>query len=172
MRKGPLPGLIPGFRERSNMPIPGPCSSMRSASFRQAFRSSCCAFLQEKVIQRVGGREDISVDARVVSATNVDIETAIREGAFREDLYYRTAVITIHLPPLRERGDDILLLANLFLRRFSDGLHRKVKGFRPRCARPAPFIRMAGQCARAGKQGAEGCYHGRLAFSGAFRPRF
>jgi two-component system NtrC family response regulator len=88
-------------------------------------------FLQEKVIQRVGGREDIAVDARVVSATNVDIEKAIREGDFREDLYYRTAVITIHLPPLRERGDDILLLANLFLRRFSDGLHRKVKGFGP-----------------------------------------
>jgi two-component system NtrC family response regulator len=88
-------------------------------------------FLQEKVIQRVGGREDITVDARVVSATNVDIEKAIREGTFREDLYYRTAVITIHLPPLRERGDDILLLANLFLRRFSEGLHRKVKGFGP-----------------------------------------
>lgn len=88
-------------------------------------------FLQEKVIQRVGGREDIPVDARVVSATNVDIEKAIREGVFREDLYYRTAVITIHLPPLRERGDDILLLANLFLRRFGDGLHKKVKGFGP-----------------------------------------
>jgi two-component system NtrC family response regulator len=61
----------------------------------------------------------------------VDIEKAIREGGFREDLYYRTAVITIHLPPLRERGDDIILLANLFLRRFSEELHRKVKGFGP-----------------------------------------
>lgn len=86
-------------------------------------------FLQEKVIQRVGGREDIPVDARVISATNVDIEKAIREGSFREDLYYRIAVINIHLPPLRERGEDILLLANLFLRRFGEGLNRKVKGF-------------------------------------------
>lgn len=88
-------------------------------------------FLQEKVIQRVGGREDITVDARVVSATNVDIEKAIREGSFREDLYYRTAVISIHLPPLRDRGCDIMILANLFLRRFGEGLHRKVKGFSP-----------------------------------------
>jgi two-component system NtrC family response regulator len=86
-------------------------------------------FLQEKVIQRVGGRDDIVVDTRVVSATNIDIEKAIREGTFREDLYYRTAVINLHLPPLRERGSDIMLLANLFLRRFSEGLNRKVKGF-------------------------------------------
>ncbi|MEI8355696.1 MAG: PEP-CTERM-box response regulator transcription factor, partial [Deltaproteobacteria bacterium] len=69
-------------------------------------------FLQGKIIQRVGGREDIIIDARVVSATNIDIDKAIREGAFREDLYYRTAVINFHLPPLRERGDDIILLAN------------------------------------------------------------
>ncbi|MRR55641.1 MAG: PEP-CTERM-box response regulator transcription factor [Deltaproteobacteria bacterium] len=88
-------------------------------------------FLQEKVIQRVGGREDIPVDARVVSATNVDIAKAIQEGSFREDLFYRTAVITIHLPPLRERGNDILLLANLFLRRFSEGHNKKIKGFAP-----------------------------------------
>jgi two-component system NtrC family response regulator len=88
-------------------------------------------FLQEKVIQRVGGREDIVVDARVVSATNVDIEKAIRDGSFREDLYYRIAVITIPLPPLRDRGSDIMLLANLFLRRFGEGLNRKVKGFSP-----------------------------------------
>jgi two-component system NtrC family response regulator len=86
-------------------------------------------FLQEKVIQRVGGREDIVVDARVVCATNIDIGKAIRDGTFREDLYYRTAVINLHLPPLRERGSDIMLLANLFLRRFCEGLNRKVKGF-------------------------------------------
>jgi len=86
-------------------------------------------FLQEKVIQRVGGREDIPVDARVVSATNTDITKAIAEGSFREDLYYRTSVIAIHLPPLRERGSDIMLLANLFLRRFCEGSSRKVRGF-------------------------------------------
>jgi len=69
------------------------------------------------------------VDSRVVSATNTDIAKAIREGTFREDLYYRTSVIAIHLPPLRERGSDIMLLANLFLRRFCEGSNRKVRGF-------------------------------------------
>jgi two-component system NtrC family response regulator len=86
-------------------------------------------FLQEKVLQRVGGREDIVADTRIISATNVDIAKAIQESAFREDLYYRIAVITINLPPLRDRGDDILLLANLFLKRFSEEFNKKVRGF-------------------------------------------
>lgn len=86
-------------------------------------------FLQEKVIQRVGGREDIVADTRIISATNIDIAKAIKESAFREDLYYRIAVITINLPPLRERGDDIMLLANLFLKRFSEEFNKKVRGF-------------------------------------------
>ena len=86
-------------------------------------------FLQDGVMQRVGGREDISVDVRVIAATNVDIEKAIASGAFREDLYYRLGVISISLPPLRERGDDVLLLANLFLHRYSDSFHKKVRGF-------------------------------------------
>lgn len=86
-------------------------------------------FLQEGVIQRVGGREDIIVDTRTVCATNVDIVKAIAEGRFREDLYYRISVITIDLPPLRERGDDILLLANYFLRKFNDEYKKKVRRF-------------------------------------------
>jgi two-component system NtrC family response regulator len=86
-------------------------------------------FLQEKVIQRVGGREDIAVNARIIAATNRDIARMTEEGAFREDLFYRLAVIQINLPPLRERGDDILLLANLFLSRLSAGLRKKVRGF-------------------------------------------
>lgn len=86
-------------------------------------------FLQEKLIQRVGGREDIEVDARIVAATNIDIEEAIRKGRFREDLYYRISVVTAKLPPLRERGDDIALLANLFMRRFAQEFKRRVKCF-------------------------------------------
>ncbi len=86
-------------------------------------------FLQEGVIQRVGGREDIAIDTRTVCATNVDIVKAIAEGRFREDLYYRIGVITITLPPLRERGDDILLLANYFLRKFNDEYKKKVRRF-------------------------------------------
>ncbi|MBC7962367.1 MAG: PEP-CTERM-box response regulator transcription factor [Steroidobacteraceae bacterium] len=86
-------------------------------------------FLQEGVIQRVGGREDITIDTRTVCATNVDIAKAIAEGRFREDLYYRISVITIALPSLRERGDDVLLLANYFLRKFSDEYKKKVRRF-------------------------------------------
>ena len=86
-------------------------------------------FLQDKLVQRVGGREDIPVDVRVVAATNIDIQDAMKNGGFREDLYYRLGVITIELPPLRERGDDIELLANVFLRRFSQEFAIKARGF-------------------------------------------
>ena len=86
-------------------------------------------FLQEKIIQRVGGRENINVDTRIIAATNIDIAKSIQEGRFREDLYYRIGVITINLPPLRERNDDIMLLSNLFLRRFSNDFSKKLRGF-------------------------------------------
>jgi two-component system NtrC family response regulator len=88
-------------------------------------------FLQEKSVQRVGGREDIHVDSRIIAATNIDISKAITEGRFREDLYYRIGVITINIPPLRERQGDIMLLSTLFLRRFSEELGKKLKGFAP-----------------------------------------
>ncbi|MDD2540807.1 MAG: PEP-CTERM-box response regulator transcription factor [Desulfuromonadaceae bacterium] len=88
-------------------------------------------FLQEKTIQRVGGREDISVDARIIAATNRDIVKETEAGAFREDLYYRISVIHIKLPPLRDRGEDIILLANFFLRRCSHQFGKKVHRFSP-----------------------------------------
>ena len=88
-------------------------------------------FLQEKTIQRVGGREDVHVDARIIAATNIDISKAIQEGTFREDLYYRVGVLVVNLPPLRKRGEDILLLSNLFLRRFSQEFRKNVRGFSP-----------------------------------------
>jgi two-component system, NtrC family, response regulator len=75
-------------------------------------------FLQEKRIQRVGGRQEIEVDARVLAATHVDLTNAIKEGRFREDLYFRLAVVVCKLPPLRDRGEDIILLAKDFLMRF------------------------------------------------------
>ena len=74
-------------------------------------------FLQEQSIERVGGRQQIQVDTRVVAATNVDLKKAIAEERFREDLYYRLAVVVISLPALREREGDIRLLAQEFLRR-------------------------------------------------------
>jgi two-component system NtrC family response regulator len=76
-------------------------------------------FLQEQRMTRVGGREEIEIDVRVIAATNTDLKNATSQGKFREDLYYRLAVVTINLPPLRERPDDVRLLAQAFLQRFA-----------------------------------------------------
>jgi two-component system, NtrC family, response regulator len=76
-------------------------------------------FLQEQRFQRVGGRQEIQVDTRLVTATNADLQQLIEDGKFREDLYFRLAVVTIRLLPLRERGEDILGLAREFLRRYT-----------------------------------------------------
>ena len=86
-------------------------------------------FLQEYQIERIGGRQAIPVDVRVVAATNVDLKQAMATGRFREDLYYRLGVLTIPLPPLRERGDDILFLAQTLLQRYATESRHKVTGF-------------------------------------------
>jgi two-component system NtrC family response regulator len=77
-------------------------------------------FLQEQRLQRVGGRQEIQVDTRLVAATNADLKELINNGKFREDLYFRLAVVTIRLLPLRERGEDVGFLAREFLQRYSD----------------------------------------------------
>jgi two-component system, NtrC family, response regulator len=86
-------------------------------------------FLQERVVERVGGREQIEVDTRVVAATNRDLKEAMKEGKFREDLYFRLGVILMFLPPLREREEDTILLAKTFLERFTNENKKKIKGF-------------------------------------------
>jgi two-component system NtrC family response regulator len=87
--------------------------------------------LQEKEIERVGGKEPIKVDVRIIAATNADLEKKIEKKLFREDLYYRLNVIKIPIPPLRERGDDIFLLAQFFLSKFNQEYDKKIKGFSP-----------------------------------------
>lgn len=87
--------------------------------------------LQERVIERVGGTETIAVDFRLVAATNKDLQEEIAAGRFREDLFYRLNVVNIHLPPLRERREDIPILASHFLRKFAQENSRQIQGFTP-----------------------------------------
>ncbi|RJG49474.1 PEP-CTERM-box response regulator transcription factor [Motilimonas pumila] len=86
-------------------------------------------FLQERVVEPVGGRHEIEVDVRVVCATNKDILFMSQQQSFREDLYYRVSEMTINIPPLRERGCDVILLARAFLINFNQDLGCQVKGF-------------------------------------------
>jgi len=85
-------------------------------------------FLQERVIERVGGTKEISIDTRVICATHRSIKDMIKQGTFREDLYFRVSDIVIELPPLREREDDIVLLANFFLKKYSEQQNKTIKG--------------------------------------------
>jgi DNA-binding NtrC family response regulator len=87
--------------------------------------------LEEKKITRVGGNEEVDVDVRVIAATNKDLRTMVKQDSFREDLYYRLNVVTIQLPPLMGRKEDILPLAEHFLRRFSKDNKKGVKCFCP-----------------------------------------
>jgi two-component system NtrC family response regulator len=86
-------------------------------------------FLQDHTIQRLGAKETLAVDARIIAATNVDLQKAIGEGRFREDLYYRLCVVTIAVPALSERGSDVTLLARTFLAKFAAEQKKPLKGF-------------------------------------------
>ncbi len=98
-----------------------------------ALQAKLLHVLQDGEFSRLGGKRDISVDVRVLAATNKPLENAVREGLFREDLFYRLNVITIHIPPLRERREEILVFLDYFLRKYSEfyGKH------------PAPFSEYA-----------------------------
>jgi len=85
--------------------------------------------LEEKKFRRIGGLEDIEVDIRIIAATNKNLEQAVKEKAFREDLYYRLNVVPIEMPPLRERGNDILLIAQHYLDRYNAVFKKTIKGF-------------------------------------------
>ncbi len=105
--------------------------------------------VQEKCFQRVGGRQEIQSDARVLAATNRDLQPLAASGKFREDLYFRLGVVVVKAPPLREWGDDVVLVAKAFLRNYgvehgkpglvfaSDAL-QPLAGNRPRVAEPRP----------------------------------
>src|SRR3954467_7186743 len=94
-------------------------------------QSKLLRVLQEKEVRPVGGRTSYKTDCRLLAATNIEVEVAIRAGKLREDLYYRISAITLHLPPLRERREDILPLATSFLKRFAAQAGRTMTGFTP-----------------------------------------
>ncbi len=100
--------------------------------------------LQEREIERVGGNVPIQLDVRVIAASNKDLELEMGEGNFRQDLYYRLGVISVSLPPLRERGDDIILLAKSFLSRFSKDYGKRIRGFSPEAIRAMMEYRWPG----------------------------
>jgi DNA-binding NtrC family response regulator len=97
-------------------------------------QSKLLRVLQEKEVRPVGGRVSYKTDCRIIASTNRKVEDAIRDGKLREDLYYRISAISIHLPPIRERREDILPLANAFLKRFATQAGRIITGFSPEAA--------------------------------------
>lgn len=91
------------------------------AELRTDLQAKILRSLQERVVDPVGGSRPVDIDVRVIAATNRDLERSVREGSFREDLFYRLSVVTLHMPPLRERRDDVPLLAEHFLKKFTKG---------------------------------------------------
>ena len=87
--------------------------------------------IQHRMFERVGGAEPLKVDVRIIAATNKDIEAEVTSGRFRADLYYRLNVLPIYIPPLRERRDDIPILADFFLKRFNREIKKQITGFAP-----------------------------------------
>jgi len=97
------------------------------AEMSPALQSKLLRVIEDKSFRRVGGEQEIKVDVRIITATNRDLEAEVKSSRFREDLYYRLNVIRIHLPPLRERKEDIPLLAGHFLEKYSQELNKPIK---------------------------------------------
>lgn len=100
--------------------------------------------LEDKVITRVGGTKSIKIDVRIIAATNKDLEELVEKGLFRRDLYYRLNVIQIHIPPLRERPEDIELLVNHFIERIASSLGKTIKGYDRSFIEPLLYYKFPG----------------------------
>jgi len=101
------------------------------SSMRQALQPKLLRVLETQTFRRIGGTADIQIDVRLVAATNRDLQEMVREGSFREDLYYRLKVMVIVLPPLRERSEDIIPLASLFIERNNHEFNKNITGLAP-----------------------------------------
>ena len=100
-----------------------------------SFQAKLLRFLEERAFRRLGGTTDIKVDVRIIAATNQDLEKTVRDGKFREDLYYRLNVMRIEMPPLRARGRDVVVLAQHYIRVFSQEFRRPVRKLTPAAER-------------------------------------
>jgi two-component system NtrC family response regulator len=130
--KGAFTGAQARRRGRAELAHGGTLFLDEVGELSPAVQVKLLRFLQEREIERVGGRERIPVDVRVLAATNADLTRALAEGRFREDLYYRLNTVTLVVPPLRQRGEDVLLLAHAFLRRArSEVAGKPLRGFSP-----------------------------------------
>ena len=108
-------------------------------------QSKLLRVLQDQEVRPVGGKTDYQTNCRIIAATNRKPEEAIKDGKLREDLFYRISAISVYLPPLRERREDIMPLANAFLKRFAAQANRTLREFHPGGGRPAGRVRLAGQ---------------------------
>ena len=117
--KGAFTGAVRQKRGRFEAADGGTVFLDEIGDMSPALQAKLLRFLQDHTFQRVGGSKDIDVDVRVLAATNKDLEKEIEQGSFRDDLYFRLNVVTITMPPLRERSEDIPLLVNHFLQRFA-----------------------------------------------------
>ena len=133
MKKAPFPGRLPSARAVSNLLTAVLFSWMKSGNSQPTCRSSFCAFFRNVSSSALAGEKTIEADIRLVAATNKDLAEAVKDGTFRDDLYYRLNVIQVQVPPLRERREDIPLLAMHFLSKFGEENEREYKGFTPDC---------------------------------------
>ena len=127
--KGAFTGAVAQRRGRLEMADGGTVFLDEIGELALPLQAKLLRVLQEHEFERVGGSRTVKVDIRVVTATNRDLEKAVQAGTFREDLFYRLNVVPLHVPPLRERRDDILLLATHFVRKCSEQIGRRVSGF-------------------------------------------
>ena len=130
------------------------------ADMGKPLQAKLLRFLEDGSFTRVGGTEELRVDVRLIAATNRDIVKAIATGDFREDLFHRLNVVQFNLPPLRERGDDIRLLADHFLKQFRVVLGKNISGVHPGGAAKTPVPPLAGQRAGTPQRGGTGLHSG------------
>jgi len=130
--KGSFTGAVATKRGRFELANSGSIFLDEIGEINQAVQIKILRVLQEKKFERVGGEETLEVDVRIISATNRDLKKEIQEGRFREDLFYRLNVVNVNVPPLRERKEDIALLAAAFLKEFSEENGKEIVGIDPK----------------------------------------